>query len=137
MARLTKEVLLEGNKKVTVKEFTVKEIKRLWKELVELGSPQNIMSVNITAPMSELWVTAIDGLSIEEVDDFTPSDLKQVYDAFAEVNATFFDLASQVEDVNPMFKNLRLAIVSDLIVRFADSSKEAIPESGITDTVSS
>lgn len=136
MPKLSKVIDIDG-KKITVKEFTVGEIKKLWKELSKLGRPENIARVAIDGTFKELFAVAIDGISPDDLDNFVPSDLEKIYKAFAEVNKIFFDLASQVEGENPMLRNLRLALVNDLIVQYVGLSQEAIPESSTTDIPSS
>jgi hypothetical protein len=131
-----KELEIDG-RKVTVNEFTVGQIKVLWKELAKLGRPENIMKVAFDGTFKELFEVAIQGITPDDLDNFTPSDLNQIYTAFAEVNKVFFDLASQVEGENPMLKHLRLAILNDLIVRYVGLSPEGTQEPLTTDTPSS
>ena len=68
-----------------------------------------------------------------------PSELKEIYDAFAEVNAVFLELATKLEGESPFLQGLRVQIVKDLMLRFAVSlPKDTTSEtSGTTDTVSS
>lgn len=129
---------------VTVNELTIKEIKAFWKELMTL---QPSMGLTVSTEMATLWDVAIQGLSIEEIEDMTPTQLKKIYDKFMEVNDTFFDLARKFEGDNPVLAELRQSVLADLYRSYLiaqqsmqeslDSSNEAMSESGITDTVSS
>lgn len=138
--RKTKELEING-KKVIVNELTVGQIKKLWKELTGIPetneTERKIPLFTGNKFLAENWPICIDGISIEEADDFTPSEMKLIYDAFLEVNNVFFDLATQVEGENPLIKGARMAICQELIARFALSSSEDIEMSGTTDTVSS
>ena len=137
MSRELKELKIAG-KIVTVYELTVKDIKKLWKDLT--GATPETAETPIFSNeklLREHWDKCVHGISLEETDDLVPSELKQIYDAFAEVNAIFFDLSLKLEGENPFLKSLREAILNDLMLRFAALSQEDTKESGSTDTASS
>lgn len=137
MSRELKELKIAG-KIVTVYELTVKDIKKLWKDLT--GATPETDETPIFSNeklLREHWDKCVHGISLEETDDLVPSELKQIYDAFTEVNAIFFDLSLKLEGENPFLKSLRAAIVNDLMLRFAALSPEDTETSGTTDTVSS
>jgi len=137
MSRLSKELKIEG-KTVTVYELTVKDIKKLWKDLTNASTEIiDIPMFSNETLLREHWDKCIHGLKLEETDDLAPSELKLVYDAFSEVNAIFFDLTLKLEGENLFLKSLRAVIMSDLMLRFAALSLEATPPSGTMDTVSS
>jgi len=136
MSRELKELKIAG-KIVTVYELTVKDIKKLWKDLT--GATPETAETPIFSNeklLREHWDKCVHGISLEETDDLVPSELKQIYDAFAEVNAIFFDLSLKLEGENPFLKSLREAILNDLMLRFAALSPEDTKESGNTDTAS-
>lgn len=137
MSRLSKELKIEG-KTVTVYELTVKDIKKLWKDLT--GTSAEVIDIPMfsnEAILQEHWDKCVHGLKLEETDDLAPSELKLVYDAFSEVNAIFFDLTLKLEGENPFLKSLRAVIMTDLMLRFAALSPEDTKTSGTMDTVSS
>lgn len=135
MPRQTKEIEL-GGRKVTVTELTVRDIKAMWNKLTGF-TPQTAGLLNLGNALEPYWDMCIKGISLADLDDFAPSELKALSDAFLEVNAVFFDLALQVEGENPVMRSLRLAIMSDLYSRYLASSSEGTKESGTTDTPSS
>lgn len=136
MSRNSKEVVVNG-KPITVFELTVKDIKKLWSDITG-GSPeaQGVPFFSNDAIIRNHWTKCIHGVTLEETEDMAPSELKLIYDAFAEVNAIFFDLALKLEGEDPFLKSLRVAVFNDLMLRFAASSPEVTQESGTTDTVS-
>jgi hypothetical protein len=138
MSRQAKEVTIEG-KKVTVYELTVRDIKQLWGSITKPGlAGENALSYfSNNTFLKENWDRCVHGLTLDETEDLAPSEMKLVYDAFEEVNSIFFDLALKLEGENPFLKGLRIAIMNELIVRFAEFSKEDTPAPGTTDIVSS
>lgn len=140
MSRLTKTIELNGTR-ITVNELTVRQVKGLWKELMGVPKPdiaEPVQSIFTNQEfMSRNWGMCVEGLTLEEADDLTPSEMKLIYDAFMEVNTVFFDLARQVEGEDPMLVGLRLAIKTDLITRFAFLSNADTTAPGTTDTASS
>jgi len=137
MSREFKELKIAG-KNITVYELTVKDIKKLWRDMIGAnpGSSDVPMFSN-EALLKSHWDKCIHGIALEEADDLVPSELKMIYDAFAEVNAIFFDLVLRLEGENPLLKGLRETILNDLMLRFAAYSQEDTKESGSTDTASS
>lgn len=125
MSKLTKTIDFNG-KTVTVYELTVAQIKSLWKELtavpVKNPTENDIPLFQNHEFLTRNWALCVSGISLEETDNLTPSELKLIYDAFMECNAIFFDLALQVEGENPLLHGFRMAIQADLIARFAFSS---------------
>ena len=133
MARLKKEITI-NDKRITIMELTVKEIRTFWNNMGEASKD------GIDAVSDELKVflpTCVTGLDPVEMDTMTPSELKQVYDGFQEVNKVFFEVAQIVEGNNPLLVNLRMAILNDLIVKFAGLLKRDMPQSSSMDTPSS
>lgn len=143
MARRVKEVDL-GEKKILVKELTVKQIRKFWSELNNQGIP-DLSSMMTGGPVSVLWDACIDGLVPDDMENMAPSEIKAVYDAVIEVNTVFFDQARRFEEENPAVKEYRSAIAQDLRMMVwqsltglsAASSNEDTQESSNTDTPSS
>ncbi|MDQ5985869.1 MAG: hypothetical protein CSYNP_01586 [Syntrophus sp. SKADARSKE-3] len=126
---------------VKVTELTVKQIHELWNELSAMSSLGDASMAAVPGPFTPkvraLWDATITGIKPEELEDYTPSELKPIYEAFERVNASFFDLATRAVEVNPMLKALGWIVVSDLIKRFAGLSNMDTQESSTTDTPSS
>ena len=136
MSRLTKELKIR-EKKITVFEMTVRDIKKLWNGLTGNIETTDVPMFSNEKLMREHWDQCIHGITLEETDDLAPSELKQIYDAFSEVNAIFFDLSLKLEGENPFLKSLRAAVVNDLMLRYVASLPEDTETSGTMDTVSS
>lgn len=133
MARLSKEITVAG-KRVEVRELTVREIRNFWNTM---GNAAGQGLDSLGDELKKFMPTCITGLPIEDLDDLTPTELKVVYDAFQEVNKVFFDVAQIVEGNHPLLMDLRLSILSDLIVKFAGLSRKGTQGSSITDSASS
>ena len=137
MSREFKELKIAG-KNITVYEMTVKDIKKLWRDMIG-ATPESSEAPMFSNEklLKTHWDKCVHGITLDEADDLVPSELKLIYEAFAEVNAIFFDLALKLEGENPFLKSLREAILNDLTLRFAALSQEATEVSGNTDTASS
>jgi hypothetical protein len=135
--RLSKEIKI-NDKAIAIFELTVKDIKKLWKDLTG-DSPEtaDIPMFSNEVILRNHWDKCIHGITLTETDELAPSELKLIYDAFSEVNAIFFDLALRVEGENPFLKGLRQVVLNDLMLRFAASLPVDTKTSGPTDTVSS
>lgn len=137
MSRNNKELEIAG-KKVTVFELTVRQIKKLWSNMTGVSEETQDSPIYTNEKLlNEHWDECVHGIKLSETDDLTPSQLKEIYDAFSEVNAVFFDLALRLEGENPFLKLMREALLSDLTLRFAALLPKDTLESGTTDTVSS
>ncbi len=120
---------------IVVKELTVKEVKSLWKDLTT--PPETGKGLFSNDFLRKNWEMCVSGITLDELDELTPTDVKQIYDAFEKVNHVFFAFARQVQGESVALHAIRQSILLDLSARFAGSLKEDIPESGTTDTVSS
>lgn len=137
MSRLAKEVKVAG-KNITVFEMTVKDIKKLWGDLTGTNMENSETSLFSNDQLIRThWDKCVHGITLEESEDLTPSELKVIYDAFSEVNAVFFDLSLKLEGENPLLTGLREAIMKDLMRRYVASLPPDTMESGTMDTVSS
>jgi hypothetical protein len=77
------------NRRITVKELTLRQIQQMFQD-------KRIASVSITMetiqevlPKYLPWI--VDGITVEELPDFTPSELKVLWDKIKETNSDFFD----------------------------------------------
>ena len=133
MSRMKKEVTI-NDRRIVVNELTVKEIRLFWGEPLDklMGDVGDILLA-----MKPFYEKAVEGLSFEQVEDHTPSELKLIFDAFMEVNKSFFDAAKVLEGEHPFIIKLRQSIVAELMVRFVNFYTPATRESGTTDGASS
>lgn len=128
---MRREIEIEINgRKVKALELTVRQIKELWKDFTTDTAQDGSF-------LRKHWNVCITGIALEELDDFTPGEIKKVYDAFEQANTDFFDLALKIEGENPMIKMARTAVLQDLLQRYVALSKEVMQEPGTTDTASS
>jgi len=82
--RKTKTIKIDG-KEITVKELRVKDIRSM------LADSEKIKG---TGDVIKLLPAAVN-LTPAEIEEYAPSELKIIYDAFKEVNEVFFGLAAK------------------------------------------
>ena len=145
--RATKEVKID-DRRITVFELSVNQIKKVWQDLATVGEPQASTDTdNKDADptftfigddfLKKNWADCVAGITLDEIGDLTPSELAPIYNSFQEVNQAFFDLAQRVEGENPFIVTTRKIITGELILRFAGLSKRDTLTPGDTDTPSS
>ncbi len=108
--RKTKTIKIDS-KEITVKELRVKDIRRI------LESGQRLEADFSQMPEILKMVT---DLPFEELEEFAPSELKIIWEAFREVNSDFLDLVAR-SGITEVLKN---SILKDLTDSFAALSKE-------------
>lgn len=128
------KVIKIGEREITIKEITVREIRTFWQDLET--EPQAGVD-GMYAVLTRFFPTCVSGVALSELDDMTPSEIKQIYTAFREINADFFEAAKMIEGENPILVGLREIIQPLLIARFAGFFPTAIPEPGDMDSPSS
>jgi len=132
--RNTKTIdIFKGDEKrqIIVKELTVKEIRNFWQNHTDTILGQGMESFDGMKPFFEVCVS---GISWEELEDTTPSELKKLYTAFKDVNAVFFEVAKAVEGENPILVQSRVIVGRFLMNKFVSLSKPVIETHGTTDT---
>lgn len=112
------------DKEIKVKELRVKDIRSIIEEAENTENQVELIEKMLPKAIS---------LSLSDLEELAPSEIKLLWDAFREVNAVFFDVLDRVE----VFKVLKDAIVQDLTGVFADLSSAVMPEPGTTDSPSS
>lgn len=119
------------DREITVREITVKEIRDFWQdfETVPVMDMENIFAV-----LERFMPTCILGMASSDLDNMTPSEAKQIYDTFTEVNDVFFSVARLIQGENPILVGLRQALVPLLLMRFAGFFRLDTQESLTTDT---
>lgn len=110
--RLTKTIKID-DREVTVKEMRTKELRIIIRK-----------SDNKKDPLGMDEVALLTNLTIDEIDNLAPSELKIVTDAVDEVNAAFFDEAGQ-QGITQTLGSLMQAI---LMRSYARSSEPDTPK---------
>jgi len=121
--RKSKKITID-DKKITVYELRVKDVRKL------ISAAENI-ETDFTGLKEVL--PAVTDLSIADLDNLAPSELKTLWDAFKEVNADFFALLEK----SGIVKVLKDSMGSSLTGSFAEYLKQAMSTSGNTDGDSS
>jgi hypothetical protein len=120
MARKTKSFKIEGyDKQFKVKELTVREIISLIQDEALDGE---LSLDDFKEYFSEQLPKFSNIESLESLMDMAPSEIKQIWDKFSEVNAVFFDVARKA-GLDNMLGKLRQAILADFLNWLAPSSK--------------
>ena len=107
--RKTKKIKVD-NKEITVKELTVREL---------LSFVEDSESVSLDT-LGELLEVATEGLDMSTLKEMTPSEIKQVWDAFREVNSVFFDTAKAL-GMGEAVAEIKKSLVSDFSKLLASS----------------
>jgi hypothetical protein len=114
-----RDTLKIDDKEITVKEMTVREIIDLANNKDLLGSPDLDMAA--LKDQAERYLPKfIEGVKVDELLDFAPSDLKELYVKFKEVNAVFFDIA-RAAGLTQIVEDLKAALQKDFLKLLADS----------------
>jgi hypothetical protein len=121
--RKSKTVKID-DKEITVKEMRVKDIRSL------LNSAEN--EKDVFSAIEDILPRVTD-LPTKDFEELAPSEMKQLWEAFKEVNADFFDLLEKTGFVEA----LKQLISKHLTEGFASLSNAATEMSGNTDTASS
>jgi len=122
-----REVIKIDDREITVKEITVREIRNFWSEMEAVEQNPGIEgSYDV---MRRFLPTCVDGVSPEDLEDMTPSEINQIYEAFMRVNSTFFGVARQIAGENPLLVGLRKAVLPVLMLRFYELLPLILPSS--------
>jgi hypothetical protein len=119
--RETKELSI-GDFKITVKELTIEEILGIIKG-DQIPNVNDLVS--FIAMAEELLPLFVDGINLTELQQLPPSKVKDIYEAFREVNQVFFDLA-QTAGLGQLINSVKDAVVSDFLKIAAGSFKQAM-----------
>lgn len=122
-----REVIKIDDREITVKEITVREIRSFWSEMEAIERNPGIEgSYDV---MKRFLPTCVEGVEIDSLEDMAPSEINQIYEAFMRVNATFFEVARQIEGENPLLVGLRKAVLPVLMLRFYELLPLILPSS--------
>lgn len=132
MSRLHKVIDVSGpgdeTISVTVHELTVGQILDM---LNEDASDSKKVSGDIFKILEHNLIKCT-SLSVEQAKEMAPSELKKVYNAFKEVNETFFEVAREAGLLG-LLNELKKAIVEDFSKRLVGSLK-LVTEASSSDT---
>ena len=109
--RKTKKIKID-DKEITVLELRVKDIRKILDSAEEISGFSDIETL---LPMAT-------DLKLKDLDELAPSEIRQIWQAFSEVNADFFGLAQKMG----LEKILKSSISEHLTNAYADSLKAAI-----------
>lgn len=137
MSRRTKSFQIEGiDKEIEVRELTVKQIIRILASDERVGKDGTKEKMSIEQQFKESFLPIASNVVYDDLMDMTPSEIKQIYDEFEEINKVFFDVARKAGlevIVKRLSENIRQVIINDFSALRAKSLPEDIPESGTTD----
>lgn len=127
-----KTLKIEGRKDVVVKELTFMEIKSIF----ELDGAHGSSTDALLEYFGGHILPLVTNLTLDELKELAPSELKGIWDAVKEVNAVFFDIARQSGALEYMHR-FKQAILQDCLSSVLISLSTAIPGPSTTDTPTS
>jgi hypothetical protein len=131
--RKNKTIELAG-RQVQVQEFRIKDLREHYENIKGASSDDQLTIIGETA---QRLIRLGTGLTIEDLQEFTLSEIKDLWDCLLEVNGAFFEISDAL-GLGEIVKSLWTAARMDLIRRFAASLLPATaPASGTTDIPSS
>ncbi len=113
--RKQKKVKID-NKEIVVKELRVRDML----ELMEEWDKEQNFSLSYASKILEC---ATEGVNLEDLKDFTPSELKIIWDAFEEVNSVFFK-AAQAVGLGKVVVQIKDSLINDLSRLLVNSSRQ-------------
>lgn len=96
MSMTLNKTLQLGDLSVTVRELTVGEV-RVWMKRMAEDTSADPVNAMLVEEISLDDLVLMSSLEPEQLDELTPTQLRQVYDACREVNRDFFGLRERVE----------------------------------------
>ena len=113
-----------GPKTITVKELTVRDIINLVNDKALLGpsskGKDGTFELEALREQAEEYLPKfITGANMDDLLDMRPSELRQIYDKFMEVNNTFFAVARSV-GLDQIVGQLKQAVQADFLKLLAD-----------------
>lgn len=117
-------------REITVLELRVKDAIEIYEEIESKKGLEDIRK------QVEQFLPRTINIDIEVLTTFAPSELKELYEAFREVNAVFFE-AVQALGLDSLLNEIKKSILKDFMNLYAASSKPDIPKSLNTDIPSS
>lgn len=128
MARKIQELTLD-NKKVEVYELRVKDVMQLFEELGDDPSKKAIPpEASVKEELSvkakiEKYLPLATNLQLDAMMEYAPSELKEVYDAFMQVNTVFLEVAKELGLLTALGA-LKRAAIEDFQKLYVSSSSQ-------------
>jgi uncharacterized protein YktB (UPF0637 family) len=124
--RKTKTFKIEGNdKSFEVRELKVKEIIGLLQQASTKAETSTEL-FGLKEVLEDNFLPLVSNVTMDDIQEMTPSELEIVYNHFREVNKAFFDVA-RTTGFQEIAEELKKAFLSDFSALFASSSRQAIP----------
>ena len=119
-----------GDREIEIKELTIKEILFPMAKigLIPMKPEYDLSEKYKDKSIYETILSLTSDITMEEVIGFSPSELKKIYDVFAEVNKTTFDVAKYM-GLEKAFEGTKDQIVEGLIRECALSFSGALSNS--------
>jgi hypothetical protein len=117
-------------KEITVLELRVKDAIEIYEE-IESGKGLEDLREQV-----EKFLPRATDINVEALKEFAPSELKELYEAFKEVNAVFFEAVGSL-GLGSLLSEIKKAILKDFANLCADLLKPGISEPSSTDIPSS
>lgn len=132
MKRL-KRIEIDGQKKpFEVWEMTVAQV-------LEFAQREDLfseLSLKDFVRLAEELLPEFTNATVDDLKKLAPSEIRELWEGFKEVNSDFFDVARAV-GLTGLLEHLQRAIISDFSKLLASLLSLDTPESGSTDTPSS
>ena len=126
MSRLTKTFDIEGyDKTFMVRELRVKEVLSIVQDDT-LGDDLSLETME--KKFGDTFLPLCSNVTLDELKEMTPSEIMTIWDAFREVNASFFVVAKGL-GFQTMIENLKVVIIEDFGKSVALSSNQDMLES--------
>jgi len=109
-------------KKITVKELRVKDVLQFFDGL-SISDAKD--TAGFLALASKILPLTTDDLTFEDFKDFTPSEIKEIYEAFKEVNSVFFSMLGQL-GLDKVLEELQQQIIQGFRGHVVDSLKQVM-----------
>jgi hypothetical protein len=140
MRRVIEFTLENYDRKIEIKELTVREIIELTQSgdkatspIDSEGKPRQVTIEDFKNFIGGDLLPMVSNLKMEELYDFTPGEIKEIFAKFMEVNSAFFEFAEKA-GLTSLLGALRKAIMTDFSKMLAFSSKQVTSDAGTTDT---
>lgn len=111
------------NKEITITELRVREILEIFDEFAE------DTDLDVLKNQGEKLLSKIAGLTLEDLKQMYPSDIKQIYDAFSEVNSFFFETVKNL-GLDKLIPEITQSLAKDLSELCSDLLKPDTETSG-------
>ena len=127
------EKLKIGDKELLVKELKVSQIIKITKKFPDFEG-KNLEEIMVV--LQGIVPMCVEGIKVDEIMDMTPSEMKELYDAFKKANEVFFEMLDKVGLLETLAR-VKTAALEGLNASFVELSQQVTAEQQITDTPSS